>query len=413
MWRILCYAALVAGLASPAAAANDERPGQRFVVDPLALPQPHATPSVANAPKRVVKPGAALPQVPEGFAVNVFANGLTDARWLAVAPNGDVFLAEANAGKITVLRDADGDGVAELRETFVEGLSRPHGMAFRDGALYVGDVRGLWRINYKEGDLKGGKLVALTKPGAFGSAGGHWTRNLAVSRDGQHIYVAIGSTGNVGEEASPAASVQQFNADGSGQTTFASGLRNPVGIAFYPGTDDLYVAVNERDGLGDGLVPDYLTRIAQGQFFGWPYAYIGKNPDPDFGKKRPDMVAKSTAPDVLFESHSAALGLVFYDRTQFPQDYRGDAFVGLHGSWNSAKPTGYKVVRVDFKDGRPVNGGYENFVTGFWETGTARAEVWGRPVGLALAADGSLLIADDVGQTVWRVSYKGKSEAKP
>jgi glucose/arabinose dehydrogenase len=198
--------------------------------------------------------------------------------------------------------------------------------------------------------------------------------------------------------------VQRFAADDGGQATFAAGLRNPVGIAFYPGTTELYVVVNERDGLGDGLVPDYLTRLAPGGFYGWPHAYLGANPDPDFGPRRPDLVAATLVPDVLFQSHSAPLGLVFYDARQFPQSYRGDAFVALHGSWNAAQPTGYKVVRVPFKNGRPI-GGYENFATGFWARGKTSARVWGRPAGLAVAADGSLLIADDVGQVVWRVRY--------
>jgi glucose/arabinose dehydrogenase len=200
--------------------------------------------------------------------------------------------------------------------------------------------------------------------------------------------------------------VQEFKADGSGQRTFAAGLRNPVGIAFYPGTSDLYVVVNERDGLGDGLVPDYLTRVQEGGFYGWPYAYIGRNPQPDYAERRPDLVQKTLVPDLLFESHSAPLGLVFYDGAQFPAVFRGGAFVALHGSWNAGKPTGYKVVFVPFRDKRPV-GHYENFAVGFWAAGQQRAQVWGRPAGLAVAADGSLLIADDVGQTIWRVSYGG------
>jgi len=199
--------------------------------------------------------------------------------------------------------------------------------------------------------------------------------------------------------------VQKVTADGHLQT-FAAGLRNPVGIAFYPGTNDLYVTVNERDGLGDGLVPDYFTRIRQGDFFGWPYAYIGRHPDPDYGAKRPDLVAKTKVPDVLFQSHSAPLGLVFYEGDQFPADYKGDAFVALHGSWNAAAPTGYKVVRIKFANGRPI-GGYEDFLTGFWNGSTSPAQVWGRPAGLLVAKDGSLLVADDDGKTIWRVRYVG------
>ena len=222
--------------------------------------------------------------------------------------------------------------------------------------------------------------------------------------DGKRFFIAIGSESNIGEDPLPHASVQSFAADGSDQRTYASGLRNPVGIAFYPGTNDLYTVVNERDGLGDGLVPDFLTRLQEGGFYGWPYAYIGHHPQPDF-PSRPEMVAKTLTPDLLFQSHSAPLGLVFYEGSMFPAEYKGDAFVALHGSWNSAEPTGYKIVRVPFKDGRP-QGYYENFLTGFWLGGTSPAQVWGRPAGLAVAADGSLLIADDAGGVVWRVSYK-------
>ena len=218
--------------------------------------------------------------------------------------------------------------------------------------------------------------------------------------------MAVGSAGNIGEERAPRAPVQVFEADGSNGRTFASGLRNPVGIAHYPGTDHLFVVVNERDGLGDELVPDYLTRVTEGDFFGWPYAYTGRNPQPGYADKRPDLVARSKTPDLLFRSHSAPLGLVFYDDEAFPKDYHGDAFVALHGSWNAAVPRGYMVVRVPFELGRPT-GGYEAFATGFRAGGAQRAKVWGRPAGLAVAADGSLLIADDVADVIWRVSYGG------
>ena len=197
---------------------------------------------------------------------------------------------------------------------------------------------------------------------------------------------------------------QVFDLDGGGQRTFASGLRNPVGIAFRPGGDALYVVVNERDGVGDEMVPDYLTRIEDGDFFGWPYAYLGPNPQPGYGDRRPDLVARTKLPDVLFRSHSAPIGLVFYDGKSFPDDYRGDAFVALRGSWNAAVPRGYMIVRVPFEDGRPA-GGYQVFATGFWERGENTASVWGRPAGLAVAADGSLLIADDTGGVIWRISY--------
>jgi len=304
-----------------------------------------------------------------------------------------------------VLRpSADGTHAVKIA-TYASGFDRPHGLAIHDGTLYVADVKSIWALAYSDGALtRTGKRrhVADTTPR---EGVGHFTRDIVFDSKG-NLFLAIGSRENVGQNPLPYASVQKVNPDGM-LSTFASGLRNPVGIAFYPGTDDLYVTVNERDGLGDNLPPDYLTRIAQSDFFGWPYAYIGAHPDPDYGATRPDLVAKTKTPDVLFQAHSAPLGLVFYEGSQFPAEYKGDAFVALHGSWNSAHPTGYKVVRVHFANGRPRNG-YENFVTGFWDGSTSPARVWGRPVGLAVANDGSLLIADDAGNTVWRVAYKGK-----
>jgi glucose/arabinose dehydrogenase len=396
---------LAALLLTPGLAAAAEAPGQHFEIRPDQLPAPYATPASASRAVQIDRPANARLQVPAGFQSNLFAAGLSNARWLAVAPNGDVFLAEPDAGKITLLRDANGDGKAELATTFVQGYQRPHGMAFHDGALLVGDTRGVWRIPYKDGDTKGPAGTMLTPPGAFGNTvGNHWTRNLAVSPQGE-LFVAIGSATNVSEEPSPRASIQVLQ---NGRLVpFATGLRNPVGIAFYPGTSDLYTVVNERDGLGDGLVPDYLTRVDKGAFYGWPYSYIGANPDPGQGTKRPDLVRAAKVPDVLFQSHSAPLGLAFYNGTQFPAAYRGGAFVALHGSWNSGRPTGYKVVFVPFRNNRPAANGYDNFATGFWVNGLNNAQVMGRPVGLALAKDGSLLIADDVGDAVWRISYSG------
>lgn len=385
--------------------AQSDRPGQRFEVRPDALPAPYATPSAGNGSERVTRPRSAVPRVPQGFRAAVFAKGLDHPRWMTVAANGDVLLAEPREDKVTLLRDGDGDGRAELTVTFADGFERPHGLAIQGEFLYVADVRGVWRMRYKPGQLKiEDKPQRVTKPDAFGPPGGHWTRNIVFHPNGSRFYVAIGSRGNITEDPEPRATVQEFSADGTVQRTFASGLRNPVGIAFYPKSDHLYVVVNERDGMGDGLVPDYLTRIRLGDFLGWPFAYIGNHPQPGLGEKKPELVAKTKTPDVLFQSHSAPLGLVFYDRSQFPQKYRMGAFVALHGSWNAAKPTGYKVVFVPFQGGKP-EGGYENFATGFWVRGTRTAYVWGRPAGLALARDGSLLVADDVANVVWRISY--------
>ncbi|MBI3676455.1 MAG: sorbosone dehydrogenase family protein [Proteobacteria bacterium] len=375
------------------------------MISPTALAKPYATPAVANSSITIPRPDNVVLHVPKGFVASIFATHLTSPRWLAVAPNGDVFLSEPRDGKITLLRDADGDGKAEMKSTFTSGFDRPHGLAFHGGFLYVADVNAVWRIPYKDGGTQAGLRQRVTKED-FGGAGDHWSRNIAFGPRGD-LYLAIGSGANVEEgEAPTRASVQKVNADGT-LSPFATGLRNPVGITFYPGTGNLFVTVNERDGLGDDLVPDYLAHLQQGEFYGWPYAYIGPHPDPTYGSKRPDLVAKTKTPDLLFQAHSATLGLAFYEGTQFPADYKGDAFVALHGSWNRSTPTGYKVVRVKFANGKPV-GGYEDFATGFWDGTTSPARVWGRPVGLAVAKDGSLLIADDAGKTVWRVSYAGK-----
>ncbi len=410
MLRPVAYSVLVLwatlGATTAFAVAGDRAPGTRIEVRIGDLPAPFATKSVPN-PARIIKaPAGAMPQLPPGFQVNIFAETLADARWLAVAPNGDVFLTQPSEGRVTLLRDGKGEGKADLVTTFAEGFNEPHGLAFRSGYLYVADIDKVWRIPYEPGQTKAAaKPEPLTAPHALGDGTGHWTRNIAFAPDDKSLFVTVGSASNIDEDPPPRATVQQFDLDGKPLGTFASGLRNPVGISFYPGTSDLYVVVNERDTLGDGLVPDYLTRLQKDGFYGWPYSYLGNHPQPGFAEKRPDLVAKAIVPDLLFESHSAPLGLVFYGGTQFPKEYKGDAFVALHGSWNAAAPRGYMVARVPFKDGRP-QGYYEAFMTGFWASGTNKAEVWGRPVGLAVASDGSLLVADDVGEKIWQISYK-------
>jgi len=387
---------------------NGETVGQHFQFLASAIPAPFATPASAQRSTKAAPPQEQKLQLPPGFSANLFATGLDNARWLQIAPNGDVLLAEAegtNANKITLLRDADGDGKAELKTTFADGFQRPHGMAFANGKFYVADALGIYSFPYKDGDTKvSGPRTQVTEPGAFGRLGGHWTRNLAVDTKGD-LYVAIGSNGNINDQDDPwRAAVSKVV--GNKLVQYGTGLRNPVGITFYPGTDDLYVVVNERDGEGDELVNDYLTRVQQGDFYGWPYAYLGQHEEPSLKGKRPDLVAKTKVPDVLFRSHSAPLGLLFYTGTQFPAQYRGGAFVAHHGSWNASNPRGYKIVYVPFNNNRPA-GGYNNFALGFWQTGAAPAGVMGRPVGLAQAKDGSLLVADDVGNAVWRISYKG------
>ncbi|MBI3451977.1 MAG: sorbosone dehydrogenase family protein [Rhodospirillales bacterium] len=397
----------VAMLGAAAQAQIGQPPGERFVVRPADMPPPYATPSAGNPPRQVLRPADTTLKVPRGFVANLFAEDLDHPRYLAVASNGDVFLAESSAGKITLLRDADGDGKAELRTTFVDGLRRPHGIAFRPGWVYVADTERVWRIPYEPGDTQArARPEAVTADGALGSSGGHWTRNIVFAPDGAKFYVSIGSAGNIAEEALPRASVVEFRADGSAPRMFGWGLRNPVGIAIRPDSDDVWTVVNERDGMGDGLVPDFFTRIVDGGFYVWPYAYIGPNPQPGFAERRPDLVRQALVPDLLFRSHSAPIGLTFYTGASFPAEYRGDAFVALRGSWNSGKPTGYVVARVPFRDGR-LAGHYETFASGFWIGGVERANVWGRPTGVAVAADGALLIADDTGLTVWRIQWRG------
>lgn len=391
-------------LAATGASAAD-LPGQRFSISPANLSKPYATPAVDNTSEIVARPSGAALKAPPGFTVSLFAANTPDARWMTVAPNGDIFLAESDAGNVVVLRPSPDGTRAAIVSTFATGFERPHGLAIHGESLFVADVKAIWKLPYSHGELKA-KGKRLRVVGTTPRAGvGHFTRDIAFDSHGG-LFLTIGSKDNVAEDPLPYASVQKVNDNGT-LSTFASGLRNPVGIAFYPGTDNLFVTVNERDGLGDDLPPDYLTRIRQGEFFGWPYAYTGSHPDPEFGVKRPDLVTAARAPDVLFHAHSAPLGLVFYEGSQFPAEYRGDAFVALHGSWNSSRPTGYKVVRVQFANGRPQNA-YENFITGWWDGSTSPARVWGRPAGLAVARDGSLLIADDAANTVWRVSYRGK-----
>jgi glucose/arabinose dehydrogenase len=407
--RMMCVGAGLLAVAGAAMAAD--HPGQKFQISPASLPKPYATPAAGNQAEDIPRPAGMMPDLPRGFSASVFADHLSNARWMAVAPNGDVFLAEPtrDAGKITVLRDTNGDGKADKTFTFASsGFQYPHGLAFHEGYLYVGDLQAIWRIPYKDGQTVAGKPERVTtRVDDLRPRGGHVTRDIAFGPDGA-LYLAMGSRDNI-SDFKPGAQVFKVNADGS-MAEFASGIRNPVGIAFAPGTATLYVTTNERDGLGDDLPPDYLTSVKAGGFYGYPYAYTGRNPDPVWGSKDPAKVAQAITPDVLFHAHSAPTGLAFYTGAMFPAEYKGDAFVSLRGSWNAGNPTGYKVVRVHFSGGKPENG-YENFATGFWNgigAPGAPAKVWGRPVGLAVAKDGALLIADDTANVVWRVAYTGK-----
>jgi glucose/arabinose dehydrogenase len=391
------------------------------------LPQPFDSPWFRKATRTVPLPSGHQLTVPRGFSVSIFADGLQLPRFMALASNGDVFVGEPvrNAAKITVLRDADNDGVAEMRETFAAGLNRPFGLSFWKNYLYVGNNDSVVRFAYVAGQLKAAgdaeKIVALPPSDAaldedtarrlkidISQTRGynHWTRNVIFNPAGTKMYVTVGSATNATPETDPRrAAINEYNPDGSAHRIFASGLRNPVGLAYFPGTNTLWTAVNERDHLGDDLVPDYVTSAADGAFYGWPYAYIGKNVDPTVELKRPDLVAKAIVPDVLLPSHSAALGLMFYTGAQFPAEYRNSAFVALHGSINRSRLSGYSVVRVPFRDGKPA-GQPETFLSGFIARDDDEKQAWGRPVGLLQLPDGSILLSDDGGNRIWRVSYR-------
>lgn len=384
---------------------NVEKPAV-FRVSPADLPPPFATKSAFRASRAVAQPTGARLSVPKGFRINVFAEGdFRNPRWMALAPNGDVFLSDARANAIIVLRDKDKDGVAEERFTFADNLSQPFGMAFYKDWFYVANTDSVVRFRYTSGQTRAEgapeRLVELT-PGGYNQ---HWTRNILFSRDGSRMFVSIGSATNVDVEADPRrAAISVYDPDGKNHRIFASGLRNAIGLAWNPKTGELWTAVNERDGLGDDLVPDYVTSVKEGGFYGWPYSYIGQNEDPRRKGENPELVKKAIVPDVLLTSHVAALGIQFYSAKMFPKEYQGDAFVALHGSWNRQKLSGYRVIRVRFRDGKLVGNEFEDFVSG-WLPDENSNEVWGRPVGLLVAADGSLLITDDGGKKVWRVSY--------
>jgi glucose/arabinose dehydrogenase len=367
------------------------------------LPAPSS--GVANPPQVVPRPPGASLTLPPGFAIDVFAEGgFKTLRWAMEGPAGEVYVTDTTANTITVLRDADGDGKAEGRDVFAQGLNRPMGMAIRDGWFYVGNTDSIVRWRYAPGQtsLTGTPETIAKLPGG----GNHWTRTLAFSPDGGKLYVTVGSASNVDVEPAPRATILEMNPDGSGIRPFATGVRNPVGLTFRPGTNELWAAVHERDMLGDDLVPDYVTRVVEGGFYGWPFAYTGKHEDPRRKGERPDLVAKGLVPDVLLQSHSAPMGLAFYTGTGFPAEYRGDAFLALHGSWNRKQRTGYKVVRIPIRDGKPT-GGYEDFIVG-WSMGEDRPEVWGRPVAILPLSDGSMLVTDDAHNVVWRVRHKGQ-----
>ena len=384
-------------------------PSKKYFVDINNLPEPYSTKSVANSYKKLDSESCKL-SVPDGFKVNIFAKNLEHPRNIKVSENGDIFVVESNSGKIKILRDIDKDGVSDINQVFVEGFNYPFGIELTSQYIYVADLDYVWKIPYKEGKLKSNSdPIQVTKSDALGEPTGHRTRNIVLLND--KIYIAIGSYGNIGVENYPRATIQEFDLITKQQKTFATGLRNPVGLDVHPVTKKLYTVVNERDGMGDDLVPDYFSKVEEGDFFGWPFFYLGQNEQPNLEKnyfyfKNIEQKENKSVkiPDVLFKSHSGPIDLIFYNKKQFSKKFHDNAFVALHGSWNSSKPSGYMVVRIPFKNNKPL-GYYESFVTGFWVSGSNRANVCGRPAGLGITKNGSLLISDDINGIIYRVRY--------
>ena len=405
-----------------------DKPGVSRLIRPEDLPRPGATPSSANFSRAMPRPPTAVLRVPAGFKIELFADGLSGPRQMRVAPNGDIFVAETRAGRIRVLRAADGDSKPSASEIYASALNRPFGIAFFPSGnnpqwVYVANTDGVVRFRYTAGDIKAQtqpETVVAELPHGYG----HSTRDIVFGNDDKRMLVSVGSAGNDGEGMGAApgglpswignhalgaswgsetdrAAVLAFDPNGKNPGVFATGIRNCVGLAVHPTSGDLYCSTNERDGFGDNLVPDYVTRVREGAFYGWPWFYIGNNEDPRHAGKRPDLKGKVTVPDVLIQAHSASLGLTFYNGRAFPAEYRGDGFAAEHGSWNRSRRTGYKIVRIRLKDGIPT-GVYEDFVTGFVVNDS---EVWGRPVGVAVAHDGALLVSEDSNGTIWRVTH--------
>ena len=391
---------------------REESPGTVRKITVHDLPQPYATHSASNGPKLVARPESAWPKAPSGFRVQRYARDLQAPRLIRTAPNGDAFVAMSRAGKIQLFRDIAQDGSAATTSVFLEGLHQPFGIAFYPPGpdpqwIYFGDTDAVVRVPYRNGDLQ-----ARAKPERVADlpGGGHWTRDIAFSQDGKTMYVAVGSASNVDDpDTTPAetnrADILAFNADGSGMRVFASGIRNAAGIAVQPDSGDLWCSVNERDGLGDNLAPDYITHVQDGGFYGWPWWYIGAHQDPRHAGKHAELKDKVIVPDVLLQPHNASLELAFYTGTQFPALYRGDIFAAEHGSWNKSIRAGYEVIRIPLHQTHHAGGEYEDFLTGFvLDSG----DVWGRPVGVAVAQDGALLVSDDGSGSIWRVSYSGE-----
>jgi len=423
------YLATAVILAFSFAATAQDAPGKPD------LPKPFATKSAQKFSKVIGWPKDAAPTAPKGFSVNRFIDEIDEPRWIYVLSNGDVLVAQATGGPpmdtknmsaekvgvrkagqpgrspnlVRLFRDTDGDGKVDEKYLLLQGIRQPIGMAVHGDTLYVAASDAVYSYPFKVGDTKvggeGKRIVEL--PG--GGYNQHWTRNVVVSPDGKKLYISVGSATNVDEENKDRkdprrAAILEANLDGSEARTFASGLRNPVGLAFEPVSKKLWTAVNERDHLGDELVPDYITSVQDGGFYGWPYTYFGKNLDPRHKNPPQELVDRVITPDFAVGSHTASLGLCFYEGKSFPEKYQGGAFIGQHGSWNRSTFTGYAVTYVPFKDGKP-SGGMQDFLTGFIAD-EAKGTVFGRPVGVAVASDGALLVADDSGGVIWRVQAK-------
>ncbi|HET7334662.1 MAG TPA: sorbosone dehydrogenase family protein [Rhizomicrobium sp.] len=437
MARRMIWAASGLSLALALSACGDGSPPPQsnFGKDPkITAPTAGIIPTI-NIPSPAPWPKGEMPKAPAGFTVQRFADGLDHPRWLYLLPNGDVLVAESSteppksdapfmkkvenffmnrAGavrpspdKVILLRDTDGDGKAETRSVLLDGqVHQPYGMALIGDHLYVGGTAGVWRFAFTPGMTKitgAGEKITTLPTGKYNN---HWARNIIPSKDGTKLFVAVGSSSNIADhgiaEEKDRANILEMNLDGSGKRVFASGIRNPNGMAFEPQTGTLWTVVNERDMLGDDLVPDYLTRVRDGDFYGWPWSYWGKHVDDRVKPQNPDMVAKAIAPDYALGAHTAALGLTFYTGTALPAHYQGGAFIGLHGSWNRSYLTGYKVVYVPFANGMPT-GVPEDFLTGFIPDPKGN-KVYGRPVGVIADKTGAILVADDNGDVIWRVS---------
>jgi glucose/arabinose dehydrogenase/mono/diheme cytochrome c family protein len=390
-----------------------EKPGVVRKITLNDLPAPFATNSAGNSPKLVPRPEKAWPQVPPGFKVELYATGLKEPRLIRTAPNGDFFVAESKSGEILVFRGITADGKPERTETFATGLNRPFGINFYPPGpdpqwVYVGNTGSVVRFPYRNGDLKARGPAEHIADVPAGD--GHWTRDIQFSLDAKKMFVSVGSASNVDDsDTTPAeknrADVLEFKPDGSEMRIYAYGIRNCVGLAVNSKTGELWCSVNERDALGDNLVPDYITHVQDGGFYGWPWWYMGGHQDPRHKGKRPDLKDKVITPDVILHPHNASLEIAFYDGKQFPAEYQGDIFAAEHGSWNRSVRVGYELIRVPLHQTGHASGEYEDFMTGFV---VDNGHVWGRPVGVTVAPDGSLLVTDDGSKSIWRISYTGK-----